>query len=129
MTPVADAPAPPGLPVVVRRGVRLFNRGRYLSAQQTWEAAWHESPGEDRPFLEALVQLAGGLHLRTRRGGEKGAEHLLQRALATLEDFRPARHGIDVDALVGEFAGYLAWMKEVRRPHRLLDALRIPRLR
>lgn len=126
MTAVADAPQ--DLPVVVRRGVRLFNRGRYLSAQQEWEAAWREAEAADRPFLESLVQLAGGLHLRTRRGGEKGAEHLLQRALATLEDFRPARAGIDVDALLTEFGAYLDWIKEIRRPHRLLDALRIPRL-
>lgn len=122
------AEAPLELDVVVRRGVRLFNRGRYLSAQQVWEAAWHEAPGGERAFLEALVQLAGGLHLRTRRGGEKGAEHLLQRALATLEDFRPARGGIDVEALLAEFGAYLDWIKEIRRPHRILDALRIPRL-
>jgi predicted metal-dependent hydrolase len=127
MNVMADASE--GLAVVVRRGVRLFNRGRYLSAQQIWEAAWVEATGDDRPFLESLVQLAGGLHLRTRRGGEKGAEHLLQRALATLEDFRPSRAGIDVDALLAEFGAYLDWIKEIRRPHRIIDALRIPRLR
>jgi len=34
-----------------------------------------------------------------------------------------------VDALVTEFGAYLDWMREVRRPHRMLDAFRIPRLR
>ena len=69
------------------RGVRLFNLGRYLAAHEIWEAAWRDAADEDRRFLEALVQLAAGLHLRTRRAGTRGAEHLLSQALATLEDF------------------------------------------
>ncbi len=125
---MSDA-APLDVPRAVRQGVRLFNRGRYFSAQQTWEAAWHAADGTDRPFLEALVQLSGGLHLRTRRGGTRGAEHLISQGLATLEDFRPRAHDIDVDAALREFGEYVAWMKDVRRPHRFLDRLRIPRLR
>lgn len=121
--------APPDVPRAVGQGVRLFNRGRYFSAQQVWEAAWREAEGSDRAFLEALVQLAGGLHLRTRRGGTRGAEHLMSQALATLEDFRPQAHGIDVAAALEEFGAYVAWVKESRRPHRFLDRLRIPRLR
>ena len=116
------------VPAVVARGVRLFNRGRYLAAQEIWEAAWHTAPVADRGLLEALVQLAGGLHLRTRRDGTRGAEHLLSQALATLEDYRPAVHGLDVEALVTEFAAYVDWVREVQRPHRFLDGLRIPRL-
>jgi predicted metal-dependent hydrolase len=117
------------VPVAVGRGVRLFNRGRYFSAQQVWETAWREAPAEDRGFLEGLVQLASGLHLRTRRGATRGAVHLLSQALVTLEDYRPATHGVDVEVLVGEFEAYLNWIRELGRPHRLLDRLRIPRLR
>jgi len=113
----------------VLRGVRLFNRGRYLAAQEVWEAAWRDAEGAERSLLEGLVQLAGGLHLRTRRGATRGAEHLVAQALATLEDFRPAAAGIDVAALVADFVGFLDWLREVRRPHRLTDRLRIPRLR
>ena len=111
------------------RGVRLFNRGRYLSAQEAWEEAWRAAPAEERAFLEALVQLAAALHLRTRRGATRGAVHLLAQALITLEDYRPAAHGIDVEALVTDFTAYLDWVKAVDRPHRVLDRLRIPRLR
>src|SRR5262249_46371896 len=91
------------VPKVVQRGWRLFNRGRYLDAQALWEEAWRSAPSDARGFLEALVQLAGGLHLRTRRGAMRGAEHLMSQALATLEDYRPAAHGLDVDALLAEF--------------------------
>jgi len=121
--------APKDLPAAVAKGMRLFNRRRYLSAQQMWEASWREAPAEDRAFLEALVQLAAALHLRTRRGATRGAEHLLAQALATMEDQRPGRHGVDVDALLADFGSWHDWLRETRRPHRLLDALRIPRLR
>jgi predicted metal-dependent hydrolase len=111
------------------RGVRLFNRGRYLGAQEVWEEAWRTAPGEERRFLEGLVQLAAALHLRTRRGATRGAVHLLAQALVLLEDYRPAAHGIDVEALLADFTGYHDWLKTIDRPHRLLDRFRVPRLR
>src|SRR5439155_939259 len=91
--------APRDVAAAVPSGVRLFNRGRYLEAQQVWEAAWRDAASPDRAFLEALVQLAAGLHLRTRRGATRGAVHLLAQALVALDDYRPAAHGVDVDAL------------------------------
>ena len=117
------------IPQVVRRGTRLFNRGRYLDAQALWEEVWRTAPTDDRPFLEALVQLAGGLHLRTRRGGMRGASHLMSQALVTLEDYRPAAHGLDVDTLLNEFGDYVEWVRSLGRPHRFVDGLRIPRMR
>ena len=119
----------PDVDTIVRTGMRLFNRGRYLDAQMAWEDGWRGGASDDRPFLEALVQLAGALHLRTQRGGTRGAEHLLSQALVTLEDYRPAAHGLDVEALVTEFGAYVDWMRALARPHRFTDLLRIPRLR
>jgi len=116
-------------PPALGRGLRLFNRGRYLSAQEVWEEAWRAAPAEERGFLEGLVQLAAALHLRTRRGATRGAVHLLGLALVTLEDYRPAAYGVDVEALVAEFSAYLDWIKAIDRPHRLLDRFRVPRLR
>jgi predicted metal-dependent hydrolase len=118
----------PEVTAAVGRGARLFNRGRYFTAQQLFEEAWQAAAGPERTFLEALVQLAAGMHLRTRRGATQGAEHLLVRALITLEDWKPAAYGVDVARLTDEFDAYVRWLREVRRPHRLLDRLRIPRL-
>ena len=116
-------------PDPVRRGARLFNFGRYLSAQQVWEDAWRAAPAEERAFLEGLVQLAAALHLRTRRGATRGAVHLLSQALILLEDHRPRAHGIDVNALVTEFTDYREFLVATDRPHRLVERMRIPRLR
>ena len=85
---MSDDPAPLAVPVAVRRGVRLFNLGRFMSAHQVWEASWKEASVADRAFLEGLVQLATGMHLRTRRGGTRGAVHLLSQAMVSLDDYR-----------------------------------------
>lgn len=119
----------PTVAAAVRAGIRLFNRGRYLEAQELWEASWREAEGPDRPFLEALVQLAGGVHLRLERGGTRGAEHLLARALATLEDAGDVRHGVDVARLREEFGAYFEAVRAARAPHRLWDAVPVPRIR
>ena len=116
-------------PDPLRRGIRLFNFGRYLGAQQVWEDAWRAAPAEERPFLEGLVQLAAALHLRTRRGATRGAVPLLSQALTILEDYRPDAHGIDVEALVTDFTGYREFLVATDRPHRLVERMRIPRLR
>ncbi len=113
----------------VTAGVRLFNRGRYLEAQETWEASWREAASEDRPFLEALIQVAGGLHLRLERGATRGAEHLLARALATLEDVEGVRHGVDVGRLRDEVGAYYEAVRAARGPHRLRDAVPVPKIR
>jgi uncharacterized protein len=118
----------PDVAAALRRGVRLFNRGRYFTAQQLFEESWQRARGPERGFLEALVQLAAGMHLRTRRGAVRGAEHLLVRALVTFEDWKPSAYGVDVERLALEFDAYVQWLREVRRPHRALDRLRIPRL-
>ncbi|HLK10856.1 MAG TPA: DUF309 domain-containing protein [Candidatus Binatia bacterium] len=123
------AARPDGVDAAVRSGARLFNRARYLAAQQAWEAVWQDATPEERGFLEGLIQLAGGLHLRTRRDGTRGAVHLLSQALITFEDYRPAAHGVDVEALVGECDAFVVWLKGVDRPHRIADRLRLPRIR
>jgi len=121
--------APPDVATAVPSGVRLFNRSRYLEAQQVWEEAWHEAPSADRAFLEALVQLAAGLHLRTRRGATRGAVHLLAQAVIALDDYRPAAHGVDVEALIADVDACVEWLRTVDRPHRFLDRARLPSIR
>jgi hypothetical protein len=122
------ADAAQAVALAVRRGGRLFNLHRYMRAQEVWEEAWRAADGDDRAFLEGLVQLAAGLHLRTRRGATRGAVHLLAQSIVLLDDYRPARHGVDVERLLADVDAFVAWMRELRRPHRLRDALRLPRI-
>lgn len=120
--------AGPPTPVAIRRGIRRFNLGRYMSAHEVWEVAWRDAAVEDRAFLEGLIQLATGLHLRTRRGGTRGAVHLLSQAMVSLDDYRPQAYGVDVERLLTDFTTFIDWLKQIDRPHQLMDRLKIPRI-
>lgn len=122
------ADAAPAVALAVRRGARLFNLHRYMRAQEVWEEAWRTAEGDDRGFLEGLVQLAAGLHLRTRRGATRGAVHLLAQSIVLLDDYRDGRHGVEVERLLADVDGFVTWLRTLDRPHRLRDRLRLPHL-
>jgi len=122
------ADGPRDVAVAVRRGARWFNLRRYMRAQEVWEAAWRTADGDDRAFLEGLVQLAAGLHLRTRRGATRGTVHLLAQSIVLLDDYRTGRHGVDVERLLADVDAFVGWLRERQRPHRLRDTLRLPRV-
>jgi predicted metal-dependent hydrolase len=84
---------------VLRRGGALFNDGLYWEAHEVWEEVWRMRSGRpDRDFLKGIIQGAAGLWHATQ-GNCKGAISVLGRAVAYLEPYRPARDGIDVEAL------------------------------
>src|SRR5439155_575472 len=67
--------------------------------------------------------------LLAKIGEPRDAVHRLAQALVALDDYRPAAHGVDVDALVADVDGCIAWLRTVARPHRFLDRARLPRIR
>jgi predicted metal-dependent hydrolase len=94
------------------KGVLLFNRGAYFESHEAWEALWQAAEERDKTFLGALIQIAAALHLRFSRGAGRGTRNLLVQALTTLEDFRPAYHGVDVERLHSEVEGYTERVEE-----------------
>jgi len=60
----------------------------------------------------SAIQIAAALHLRFERGGGRGARNLLVRSLTTLEGFRPAYQGVDVERLYRELEAYAARIEE-----------------
>ena len=49
----------------LREGVGLFNRGEFFECHEVLEAAWLESAGEEKIFLQGLIQVSVSFyHLR-----------------------------------------------------------------
>jgi predicted metal-dependent hydrolase len=96
--------------------------------EELWRAAGEE---EDRAFLEALVQVAAALHLRLRRGAHRGALNLLEQAVVRLDDHRPARMGVDVEALCRESEAYIESLRRAagRKRPAWLERFRVPQIR
>ena len=42
-------------------GIQFFNEGDYFEAHEVWEDLWAESHGNDRRFVQGLIQAAVGL--------------------------------------------------------------------
>ena len=84
---------------VLRRGGALFDGGMYWEAHEVWEEVWRMRAGRpDRDFLKGIIQGAAGMWHATQ-GNYKGAASVLARAADYLEPYRPAKDGIDVNAL------------------------------
>jgi uncharacterized protein len=84
---------------VLRRGGELFDNGMYWEAHEVWEEVWRRRSGQpDRDFLKGIIQAAAGTWHATQ-GNYKGAVSVMGRAVEYLEPYRPAREGIDVEAL------------------------------
>jgi predicted metal-dependent hydrolase len=76
-----------------RKGVKLFNAGRYFEAHEQWERLWRLSMGPDRAFYQAIIQAAAAL-IHLTRGNERGARSLWAKASRGLA--HPAGHGKSV---------------------------------
>src|SRR5512146_1528491 len=84
------------------QAIAAFNCGHYFEAAELFEHALGEPASEVREMAGALGRVAAALHLRLERGGRQAAVNLFSQALLTLEDFRPACAGIDVERLCAE---------------------------
>jgi uncharacterized protein len=74
---------------LLQPGWDAFNRGEFFEAHELWEGVWRGLAGDDRSFVQGLIQIAAGLH--HLKGGRvrpaarllaKGAEKIARRPIA-----------------------------------------------
>lgn len=80
------------------RGVAAFNAGRFFEAHEIWEALWNETVGEEKRFVQGLVQLAAG-YLKLSSAQYPGALKLLTRGCRTLRTYPSIYAGLQVSLL------------------------------
>jgi hypothetical protein len=85
-------------------GILYFNEGDYFEAHEVWEDLWSESYGDERRFVQGLIQAAVGLfHFG---GGNLGGAVKLYRT--SREYMRPCGSpfwGLDADAFWARMEG------------------------
>jgi predicted metal-dependent hydrolase len=96
-----------------RHGIALFNRGQFFDAHEVLEDVWRPSRGRRRPFLQALIQVAVGLHHHSR-GNLLGARSLLARAGNTLAPYPSVYAGLKVAPLRASLDTWRAALAEGR---------------
>lgn len=95
--------------------IALFNRGRYFDAAERFERALAPADPELKELVTALNRVAAAMHLRFHRGGRQSAINLLSQAMLALEDFKPARAGIDVERLCLELSAFTEGLRAAPR--------------
>lgn len=91
----------------LQRGINLFNTGHFFECHDVLEDLWHGTRGEDRLFLQGLIQLAVGLYHFENRNW-KGSNSQLKKSIAKLDKYLPHHCGIDVEKLLHDSAPWIA---------------------
>jgi predicted metal-dependent hydrolase len=76
------------------RGIELFNAREFWHAHEAWEEHWLNASGEEKTFLQGLIQLAAAYH-HVQRGTFRGGVRLFDAAFAKLEPFADGYANID----------------------------------
>ncbi len=82
-----------------REAIRRFEQGRYLDAQEIFEALRHEAGGAERELFQGWALLAAALFHRDR-GNRTGAGRCFQRARAHWQALGPEHAGLDLNAVL-----------------------------
>lgn len=90
-----------------RKGVEQFNRGEYWDAHDSWEAIWLSSSGEQKQFIQGLIQLAAVCY-HLEKGNERGAGRLHEAAMRRLDELPESFGGIALRELRDDVRGLLA---------------------
>jgi hypothetical protein len=75
-------------------GIVLFNRGDFFEAHEVWESLWMENSGEEKKFVQGLIQAAVAL-CHFCNGNARGAVKLYKSGRAYMERYDPHYMGLD----------------------------------
>ncbi len=109
-----------------RRGTEEFNTGQFYEAHESWEEMWLEADGNEKLFLQGLIQIAAG-YVKTDMGGRSGALKLFERGAVKVEQFGPAEYAATTRALLAAVSADVQRLQSAADPISLAD-VRPPRL-
>ncbi len=107
------------------QGIALFNAGKFYEAHEVLEDVWRQMTGEDRRYLQGLIQVAVAFH-HYSTGNLAGARSLLARGAAALAGAPDVFLGISMPPLRAALELWQAALAE-RSPAPALPRLRPPR--
>lgn len=87
-------------------GLDCYRKAEFFEAHEHWEALWRQTMGAEKPFLQALIQMAGAFHHHRRRN-LRGTAALLRAALRRLEPYPERFGGVLLGPLRQELCGWL----------------------
>ena len=88
-------------PIDVRfkKGIELFNEGKFFESHEVIEDIWRETEGEYKDFYRGLIQAAAALH-HLKRGTLKGGILVYRSSIEHLKNYPPVTLGLNVRKLI-----------------------------
>jgi predicted metal-dependent hydrolase len=93
---------PAALRGALARGVALFNERQFWEAHEAWEEAWLELEGDEKLFVQGLIQVAAGYHKVCVQNQPRGCVKLLTAALEKLSPMPPDFLGVETARFLPE---------------------------
>ena len=84
------------------RGIALFNARLFYEAHEAWEEAWLKLEGDEKLFVQGLIQVAAGYHKITVQDQPRGCVMLLTAALEKLSPLPPGFLGVETETFLPE---------------------------
>jgi uncharacterized protein len=81
-----------------RRGIALFNSGKFFESHEVWEELWLNASGSEKTFLQGVIQVAAAFY-HHGRGNMRGMRSLVVAGLAKLDQFPEEHRGIALGRL------------------------------
>ena len=81
-----------------REGIALFNAGKYFESHEVWEELWLAAAGDEKTFLQGLIQVAAAFHHHAR-GNWSGMRSLMAAGLMKLDPLPDCYRGIALGEL------------------------------
>ncbi len=92
--------------VEFRRAIGEFNDGHYFECHDTLEALWLLASGEEKRFLQGLIQVSVGFY-HFSNGNPSGAISQWGKGSRKLETFGPGYAGLDHAGLLASVAEWV----------------------
>jgi predicted metal-dependent hydrolase len=105
-------------------GITLFNDQKFWHAHEAWERDWLVADGDEKIFLQGLIQLAAAYH-HVQRRTYSGGVRLFDAALEKLSRVSAGFFGVDRSEAVARAAEHR--QRIARGEH--IDAVDFPKLR
>ena len=105
-------------------GIALFNEEKFWHAHEAWERRWLACEGDEKLFLQGLIQLAAAYH-HAQKGTFPGGVRLFDAALAKLSHVPDGYLGVDRTVAIARASRHRECI--ARGEH--IDAMDFPKLR
>ena len=118
----------PETPARLERGRALFNARLFWEAHEAWEEAWMEEEGDERLFLQGLIQVAAGYYKAFVQAQPVGCVKLLGTGLDKLRPLDARFGGLALSAFVAQVERTLVSAREWQAGGSPIDAQEVPKL-